>query len=228
MILYSIAFFCTSLLILAWFSRGRNAKLSIGIVFMAGLVSGPLAGLGEFLFEREFLSGVHGSVKSAVFYLLCVGPVEEGAKFLAVFLFALRRPDFKNSSDGIFLAVAAALGFAAGENVVYLLSYGPAATAGRLVLGNLGHASFSAAWGYALGVALHEDARFSIVLEGLLLAAVLHGLYDFLLTIPDPGPAFAIVLLGVMIVLFLVFFKRETARHRKKTLAVPRQRQRRL
>jgi RsiW-degrading membrane proteinase PrsW (M82 family) len=220
MVLYGAAFFSVSVLILAWFARGRRNRGTISLVFLAGLVSGPAAGAAEMLFAREFLTGpgISGAVvKSAVFYMLGVGPIEEAAKFIAVFLAALRRSDFKNSSDGILLAIAAALGFAAGENVLYMFSYGPADTAARLFLGNFGHASFSVYWGYALGVVLHENARFSLVVEGLALAALLHGLYDFLLTLPSPGPGFALLLAFTLIVFFLLFFKKEKDRHRKSS-----------
>lgn len=220
MILYGLAFFSVSILILAWFARERKDRPTIALVFLAGLFSGPAAGLLEMLFAKEFLSspGIQNTTAgSAVLYILGVGPIEEAAKFIAVFLAALRSSGFKNSSDGILLAVAASLGFAAGENVLYLFTFGPEDTAVRLILGNFGHASFSVYWGYALGVVLHENARFGLVVEGLALSALLHGLYDFLLTLPGPGPAFALLLAFALIGLFLLFFKKEKDRHRKSS-----------
>ncbi|MBL8019241.1 MAG: PrsW family intramembrane metalloprotease [Leptospirales bacterium] len=218
MIGYGVGFFCASLVFLYLFARGGGLRLStIAAVFFCGIVVGPICGLAEIFFEKEILSGPemrNPGLRAFALYMFGVGPIEEIGKFLAVFLIALQRPDFKNSSDGILLAICSALGFAAGENVLYMLNFGPAATLPRLVLGNLGHASFSAYWGYALGVALHENARFTVVLEGLLLAAVLHGLYDVLLTISFGGAIAALLLAGVLIVLLVGFFRREASRHK--------------
>ncbi len=220
MLLYAALFFSASAGFLIYFTRNKTlAPATVWTVFGAGLVSGPLSGIAEYFFEQAFLSGPGApreSMGAAVFYLLGVGPLEELAKFLAVFLAALRRQDFRSSYDGILLAVCAALGFAGGENVVYLLSFGPEATIARLFFGNLGHASFSAVWGYALGVALHENAEFAVVLEGLLISALLHGLYDFLLTFSTPGYALAMLLMSGMILFLFVFMRKERQRNAKR------------
>ena len=65
-----------------------------------------------------------GSLFPSDFFLaVVVAPVvEEVGKFLVVFLFVFRRPVFDEPIDGIVYAVAAALGFAALENFVYLFA----------------------------------------------------------------------------------------------------------
>ncbi|MCE9597565.1 MAG: PrsW family intramembrane metalloprotease [Spirochaetia bacterium] len=218
MILYGAAFFGTSLFFLWLFSRSGGLKpATVIVVFAAGILAGPICGMAEVFFETQVLSGPemqHPGLRAFALYMFGVGPIEEVGKFLAVFLIALQRADFKNSSDGILLAICSALGFAAGENLIYMANFGPVATLPRLILGNLGHASFSAYWGYALGVALHENARLTIVIEGLLLAAVLHGVYDLLLTFSIPGAIGAMLLAGLLMVLLVGFFRREGARHK--------------
>ena len=207
-------FFAASIFILFIFSLGKKmSKSTIFIVFAAGLFSGPLCGFAEFFFNRELLGEKQGVLPSLLFYMLGVGPIEELAKFAAVFLFALRRRDFMDSSGGMMLAVSAALGFAAGENVLYMLEFGPQATLIRLLLGNLGHASYSVFWGYSLGVVLHENAEYTILLEGLLAACLLHGLYDFLLTVSFAGAVAALVFSAFLILAFLSFFRTETKRN---------------
>ena len=185
------------------------------MVFGAGLIAGPPAGLLSHLIESNTLAGqgVAGFyLRDFFLYFLIVGPVEEGFKFLAVFLVALRRADFKTSSDGILLAIAGALGFAGGENVVYLYAYGLENTLPRLILGNLGHAAYGVYWGYALAVTLHEDAPFSLVIYGLILASLLHGVYNYLLSFSIGGAMLAFTLSGILFWIMINFLKGESAR----------------
>ncbi|RMG64363.1 MAG: PrsW family intramembrane metalloprotease, partial [Calditrichaeota bacterium] len=67
--------------------------------------------------------------------------VEESAKFLAVYLTIFRNPEFDEPMDGIVYGVAAALGFAALENVGYLYNahtqYGSAALGGVFLVRGL-------------------------------------------------------------------------------------------
>src|SRR5262245_18594707 len=49
-----------------------------------------------------------------------VGPIEELLKLLVVYLYAYRREEFDEPLDGVIFSAAAALGFAAVENVFYL------------------------------------------------------------------------------------------------------------
>src|SRR5688572_17147363 len=53
-------------------------------------------------------------------FFFVVGPVEETVKLLAVLIFAYNQPQFDEPVDGIIYSAAAALGFAAIENVLYV------------------------------------------------------------------------------------------------------------
>ncbi|MCB1307603.1 MAG: PrsW family intramembrane metalloprotease [Leptospiraceae bacterium] len=172
-------------------------------VFLIGLLAGPPAGLLSAWLQSLLDIPSDALLQKFLLYFFIVGPVEELAKFAAVFLAAIKRLDFRSSSDGIVLAVTAALGFAMGENVLYLLSFGLEATLPRLILGNLGHAAYALCWGYGLGVVFHEDAPFSILLGGLGLATILHGTYNFLITWNAISAIVALLLSGV---LFLLLF----------------------
>lgn len=224
MLLYSAFFFLFSVMLLLIIALVRHLKLTtMSVVFAAGCLSGPIAGLIEHFLEKSFLIGVREdafNVRSLLLYILIVGPVEEIVKFTAAFLPGLRRLDFQNTTGGMVLAISASLGFAAGENVLYMLALGPEATLPRLILGNAGHASYGIFWGYALGAALHERAEMSIVLQGLLFASVLHGLYDYLLTLSLAGAVGALLLSLVLLVFMISFLGREIRRNKsdwKKT-----------
>jgi RsiW-degrading membrane proteinase PrsW (M82 family) len=124
-----------------------------------------------------------------------VGPCEEISKFLAVRVFIYRHREFDEPLDGIIYAAAAALGFASLENVLYVIDWHTGhvrwGTLGvRSLLALPGHVIFATTWGYALG-RQKFDPRYR-VWPMVAAAALLHGLYDFLLLY---GPTRPLILL---------------------------------
>ena len=117
------------------------------------------------------------------FFLYCivvVGLVEELFKLLP-FLLVMRFSDFNDEMDGIFYASACALGFASYENVHYLPGLVGFALFGRAFASPLSHSVFASVWGHLAGVAhIRNKNLLPPVLKGLGLAALLHGLFDFL------------------------------------------------
>lgn len=219
MLVFIFIYTLVSVLWLLFFARQRlqlHASV-LWIVFAVGILAGPLAGLLSHSLESAIMSPARGQTWSpAALYFGIVGPVEEIVKFGAVILVAFRRRDFGHAADGMLLAVAAALGFACGENILYLLQYGPAATLPRLVLTNLGHPAFSVVWGYALGVVLHEGASFALLVGALLGSALAHGFYDYLLTFGNAGFFLAMVVLVSLIGFMFWFLRVEHARQRSR------------
>jgi RsiW-degrading membrane proteinase PrsW (M82 family) len=99
-------------------------------------------------------------------------------------LFVYRNKEFNEPLDGIIYAAAAALGFASLENVLYVIDWHTGhvqwgALGIRSLLALPGHVIFATTWGYALG-RQKFDASYR-VWPMVILAALLHGLYDFLL-----------------------------------------------
>ena len=123
---------------------------------------------------------------------LFIGPAEELCKFLTVRLVMFRHREFDEPLDGIIYSSAAALGFASLENIFYVvdLSDGVHLRWGllgvRAFLALPGHVLFAAMWGSALGRHKFDPRR--PVWPSLLLAAALHGLYDFILLYPVLRP----------------------------------------
>jgi RsiW-degrading membrane proteinase PrsW (M82 family) len=115
--------------------------------------------------------------------------VEECGKYFVVTRYVYTTSEFNEPVDGIMYAVAAALGFATIENILYIFSipltelptlFG--VVIGRAVLSVPGHALDSSIWGYSLGIAkfgLPRDAP--KIITGLAVAIVFHGLFNFLL-----------------------------------------------
>jgi RsiW-degrading membrane proteinase PrsW (M82 family) len=120
-----------------------------------------------------------------LYCIVVVGLVEEVFKFLPFLAAITRFSDFNDESDGIFYASAVALGFASYENVFYLPALSGFALYGRAIASPLSHATFAAIWGHVVGTAVIRRRRLlPAMLKGIGLAALLHGLFDFLTLSP--------------------------------------------
>ena len=66
----------------------------------------------------------NGMVISFFMAFFVVGLGEELLKYLVVILYAFRKPCFNEPFDGIVYAVMVSLGFAAFENIIYVMEGG--------------------------------------------------------------------------------------------------------
>jgi RsiW-degrading membrane proteinase PrsW (M82 family) len=140
-------------------------------------------------------------------FVLTVGLTEEAVKLLATWSLALQRREFDEPVDGIVYGAAAALGFAAVENIRYLAV---GRVAGALVVSRAfmsvpAHLFFGTIWGYAFGRQLVEPKR--QVWPLFALAVTMHGLFDTCLSI-DGGVGWACAVNGVVASLFVVHLQR--------------------
>ena len=112
-----------------------------------------------------------------------VGLGEETLKYLVVILYAFRKPCFNEPFDGIVYAVMVSLGFAAFENIFYVIEGGLAVAIMRMFTAVPMHAAFAVIMGYYIGLSKYYQgaARAEKSLKGLFYAFVLHGAYDFVL-----------------------------------------------
>jgi RsiW-degrading membrane proteinase PrsW (M82 family) len=114
--------------------------------------------------------------------LLVVGPLEEAVKFLPFALVCVRLRAFDEVIDGVVYASAVALGFASYENFVYMSFLEGVELWARAIASPLTHAMFASIWGYACAHARLRGTSFALAAAiGLAVAALAHGLYDFLL-----------------------------------------------
>ncbi|GLI46182.1 MULTISPECIES: PrsW family intramembrane metalloprotease [Methanoculleus] len=176
----------------AWYFYHRDkfepepAALVIKIFLLGVLVTFPVA----------FIEGLFGLfiVSQLVKGVIVAPVVEEYGKFWVVRRFAYRNVEFDEPMDGIVYAASAALGLASLENVLYVFAAymtSPSLAIGTIIVRAIfsvpGHALFSSVWGYALGRArfMAAEQRKGVVLRGLVLAMVLHGIFNFLLFSTD-------------------------------------------
>jgi RsiW-degrading membrane proteinase PrsW (M82 family) len=132
-----------------------------------------------------------------------VGITEEFSKYIIVRYYAQPKPDFNEPFDGIVYAVMVSMGFAATENISYVLQGGVQTALVRAFTAVPAHATFAILMGYYMGKAKFSKNRISLNLTGLLLAILFHGSYDFFLFIDFvPGiwiGAFISLLIGIFL-----------------------------
>ncbi|MBR0373997.1 MAG: PrsW family intramembrane metalloprotease [Mogibacterium sp.] len=118
----------------------------------------------------------------------CVALVEELVKYVGLKLGSWKHPAFDYCFDGVVYAVTTSLGFAALENVLYVLQYGVSNALTRAVLSIPGHCIFGIFMGYYYGMAKYGAVHgFTAKSKQFLRLAIivpmtLHGIYDFCLS----------------------------------------------
>ncbi|NLM29852.1 MAG: PrsW family intramembrane metalloprotease [Methanomicrobiales archaeon] len=158
------------------------AALIAKIFILGALVTFPVA----------FIEGLLGLfIASPLIMGVVIAPiVEEYGKFHVVRRFAYQNVEFDEPMDGIVYAASAALGLASLENVLYVFTAymtSPSLAVGtitvRAIFSVPGHALFASVWGYALGQAkfMAAERRGGVIIRGLILGMVLHGVFNLLL-----------------------------------------------
>ena len=128
-----------------------------------------------------------------------VGLVEEFSKYIILKYFAQPNKAFNEPFDGIIYAVMVSMGFAATENIFYVLEGGYPTALARAFTAVPAHATFGILMGYFMGKAKFSNNRIILNISGLILAIIFHGAYDFFLFIDFiPG-----VWIGAFISLFI-------------------------
>ena len=113
--------------------------------------------------------------------MLAIGPIEEFAKILPFVLVVIRFREFDEPIDGIIYASFIALGYAAVENILYLQFLTPIEAAARGFASPVVHILFASIWGFTIGRAhLGGESLLLGIVKGFVLAAICHGLYDFI------------------------------------------------
>jgi RsiW-degrading membrane proteinase PrsW (M82 family) len=139
---------------------------------------------------------------------IVVAVVEEGAKFFFLKRRTWHDPNFNYRFDGIVYAVFVSLGFAAFENISYVMGYGLSVAFPRALLAIPGHMGFAVFMGLFYGRAKlckdmgHRGRSNANLWAGCLAAVFLHGFYD---TCAMTQTALASTLfLGFVIVMYIV------------------------
>ena len=188
------------------------------------LLRGILAALASILLEmlaQKLLDLSPVTPNSALYYILTaflvVAAVEEGMKFLFLYTKTWNSPDFDYRFDGIVYSAFISLGFAAYENVRYILRYGLTAALPRAVLAVPGHLGFAVVMGFFYGRARMQanrgfpDRARTNLITGYLCAVFLHGFYDSCAMIGSGTSTFLFVVFVVIMYAFIIRLLRKEA-----------------
>ncbi|MBO5065459.1 MAG: PrsW family intramembrane metalloprotease [Clostridia bacterium] len=162
------------------------------------------------------------------FNFIGIALVEEGLKWLFLFFITRKNKNFNSLFDGIIYAVFVSLGFAAFENILYVLEYGWGTAISRAILSVPGHMFFAVVMGYYYSLwnvyekAKRQEAvfdnngmihitskRFSgkkHLLLSLLVPVSIHGFYDFCCSFSSFGST--IILIVFVIFLYIYCFRK--------------------
>ena len=166
--------------------RDRYEKEPVKLLIKA-VLAGCLIVIPVIFIER-FLMGWKPSMDKAVdaaySAFLVAAFTEELFKFLALYLLIWKSPSFNEKFDGIVYAVFISLGFAAVENVMYVVEGGYQTAITRAITAVPAHALFGVMMGYYFGIArMYPELRSNYLLRAILVPILLHGIYDFILMI---------------------------------------------
>ena len=176
--------------------------------------SGVISALIALVLERIFYSFLTASVPmnspyfNVILYFGIVAFSEEGAKHFMLRKTTWNSYEFNCLYDGIVYASFVSLGFAAWENISYVLHYGFANAVVRAFTAIPGHASFGIFMGVfysaAKMYASRGDSRSSFLMFlSVLIPALIHGAYDYIATMDANAYYFLIFI----IVLFIAAMK---------------------
>ena len=156
--------------------------LLIKLVVAGAIVVIPIAFVERLLIN--WMPPFHQVGAAAYHAFVVAGITEEGFKFLVLYLVAWNSKRFDEKFDGIVYAVFVSLGFAAVENIMYVVQSGYQTALVRALTAVPAHALFGVAMGYYLGIArMYEEIRSSYLLKAILVPVLLHGIYDFILMV---------------------------------------------
>ncbi len=196
--------------------------------FGAGMLAVPFALVLQIYLNKIFLNNIaiadimHFSFFAGALTLFSWALIEEVLKFIAAYFIGIHSRDTDEAVDILVYMIAAALGFAALENTLYILTpllQGETTTA--LLTGNLRfigatliHVSASAIAGYSLAIAFfrRKTSRIEHILAGLFIATLLHTIFN-LFIISTQATYMIWGLLLVWLGTLLLFFLFEKIKH---------------
>ncbi len=130
---------------------------------------------------------LNGDTVNDFFYcVIGIGMVEEFVKLIPLLIIIRYKNIVREPYDFILYASVAALGFAFIENAMYIQKSNFYAINGRALMSTVAHMTFSSVVGYSVMVFSYKKGLkgWPYLLGGFILAAVMHGFYNFWLINP--------------------------------------------
>ena len=166
--------------------RDKYDREPLGLL-VKSLVSGMVIVIPVMIIEGLLIKVMptSGKVASAFYHaFLVAGFTEEVLKYTALYLLVWKSKYFNEKFDGIVYAVFVSLGFAAVENVLYVIGSGYHTAIVRALTAVPAHALFGITMGYYFGIAhMYAEIRKDYLMRALFVPILLHGIYDFILMV---------------------------------------------
>lgn len=160
-------------------------------VFVLGMVStipaSIMEGIGGGILESIF-GTASGTVFNIFMYFIVVAGSEEIVKYFSMKIPTWNNREFNYVFDGVVYSAAASLGFAAFENVLYVMGGGLLTAGVRAVTSIPVHCICGIYMGHYYGVAKsaevagHNEIVRRMKRKALLVPMLIHGFYDFVLS----------------------------------------------
>lgn len=184
----------------------HESRWQVLLAFALGIVATyPIIYLEEWI-NVQYVRSYHNVGNLLLFSFLAVALLEELIKFFILVFFLFPRRFFNEPIDGIVYSVIVAMGFATTENILYALEYGLGTTILRAFTAVPAHAVFAVIMGYYAGKAKFKKANQNrLLLIGLGLAVLLHGVYDVLVFQRIYG---GLIILVVTFIWLALYFER--------------------
>lgn len=186
-------------------------------IFLYGMLStlpaGILENIGMYIlylvpFPESLTEAAATRLFNLLFYFIVVGGAEEFVKYVAMKLPTWRNPEFNYVFDGVVYGVTASLGFAALENVLYVLDTGLFTAGIRAWTAIPLHCIAGIFMGHYYGIAksaeLWNDLRIrdKMLRRSILIPMLIHGAYDFIAS--DESEILSLVFLVYIVILEVV------------------------
>lgn len=244
-LIYLIYLFFGVLPSLVWLSfylekdKHPEPKILLSKIFVLGaLITIPTTATQKLVLNQIKTSYFDTALSFLAISLLLMAFLEELFKFLVVKFGALKSSEFDEPVDAMIYMVTAALGFAAAENFLVLLYSENEDLMNnffklpktfiiwenvfqisfvRFIGATFLHALCGAIIGFAIALAFKNKNREKFVIPSLIIASILHALYNFSIIKVEEGWSFAIpfILLIVLYSLISLFF--EIIKNEQKT-----------
>lgn len=209
---FTFAFLAGALppLIWLWFwlheDRHPEPKRLVALAFVAGVIAIPIALLFEWIIKDFLQSSFGPAAQFSLTMIVAAAAVEEISKWAVVRTLIFKKKEYDEPVDPMIYLISGALGFAAGENILYLLTEFQKSFREGFMTGNLRfigstllHAIASGLAGYMIARAFTSSPlkKRLAAAGGLFLASVLHALFNISIIISRGEQIeFPLVLLG--------------------------------
>lgn len=193
-----------AVIVFVWF-KDRYDKEPVKLLLL-GFVLGALSIIPAIILEligNSFFPRM--TLMNIFFYAFFVVALsEEGVKYFILRTLFYHKSAFNEPFDGIVYAVMISMGFAATENIMYVLNHGLTTAVMRMFTAVPAHAGFAVMMGFFVGLAkFSKRFKFYYKFLGLFVAMLFHGLYDFFLLQNDFGSlkylAFVVLLICIIL-----------------------------